>query len=125
VTWRSSAARVDPTTRVISLRSPLPLIVAGVCVTLAVIALVSWWPRAAPTDPYGAKMMSDREAVALVAGDVRNADVAAQALNQADARFEDGTWYVSVGDAQFHFSQRNRIVVADNSAAIDLQYRAR
>jgi len=122
VTWRSNVARADG---VISLRSPLPLIVAGVLVALAVMALVSWWPRPAPTDPYGAKMMSDQEAVALVVGGMRTADAATQALNQASVRFEDGTWYISVGDAQYHFSQRNRIVVADNAAAIDLQYQGR
>ena len=105
-----------------SLGSPLPLIVAGVCVALAVIALVSWWPRPAPTDPYGARMMSDQEAIALVAADIRDGGVAAQALSQASVRFADGSWYITTGDAQFHFSQRNRIVVADNPAAIALQY---
>jgi hypothetical protein len=113
------------TEQVISLRSPLPLIVAGVVVTLAVVALVSWWPRPAPTDPYGAKMMSDQEAVALVVSGMRSGDAAARALNEANVRFEDGSWYISVGDAQFHFSQRNRIVVADNAAAVELQYETR
>ncbi len=121
MTWRSNAARPDG---VISLNSPLPLLVAGVVVALAVMALVSWWPRPAPTDPYGAKMMSDQEAVALVVGGMRSADAAAQALNQPNVRFEGGSWYITVGDAQFHFSQRNRIVVADNAAAVQLQYRA-
>jgi hypothetical protein len=118
-------ARVDPTDRVISLRSPLPLIVAGVVVALAVMALVSWWPRPAPTDPYGARMMSDQEAVSLVVGSMRSAEAATQALDQANVRFEGGSWYISVGDAQYHFSQRNRIVVADNSAAVQLQYQGR
>jgi hypothetical protein len=96
--------------------------VAGVCVALAVMALVSWWPRPVPIDPYGARMMSEQEAVALVVATMRSGDAAMQALNQAETRFENGAWYVSVGDAQFHFSQRNRIVVADNAAAIYLQY---
>ena len=54
---------------------------------------------------------------------MRSGQAAAQVLNQGAVRFDDGTWYVSVGDAQFHFSQRNRVVVADNPQAVDFQYR--
>ena len=43
-------------------------------------------------------------------------------MNESQVRFDDGTWYVSVGNAHFRFSQRNRIVVADDPPAVQLQY---
>ena len=54
---------------------------------------------------------------------MRSGRSAAQILNQSVVRFDDGTWYVSVGDAQFRFSQRNRVVVSDTPAAVEFQYR--
>ena len=58
----------------------------------------------------------------IVAESMRSGESAARVSTQGSARFEDGTWYVSVGDAQFHFTQRNRIVVPDNQAASQLKY---
>jgi hypothetical protein len=108
---------------VVSLRSPLPMIVAGIGLTLLVIAAVTLPPRTTSPDPSQVETLTPQEARAVFAREMRSGDAAAQVLNQSTVRFDDGTWYLSVGDAQFHFSQRNRIVVADNTAAVQLQYR--
>ena len=105
----------------VSLRSPLPLIVAGVGVTLLVIAVVTLPPRPAPESPQTATL-SDAEALTIVAHDMRSADAAQKVMTQGQARFDDGTWYVTVGPADFHFTQRNRIVVAEDPPAIQLEY---
>jgi hypothetical protein len=106
----------------VSLRSPLPVLVAGVGVTLLVIALVTLPPRPAPTDPTQTAQLAEAEVLSLVAQDMRGGDAAARVLTEGKVRFDDGTWYVTVGGAHFHFSQRNRIVVADDVPAIQLQY---
>ena len=106
----------------VSLRSPIPLLVAGIGVALLVIALVTLPARPQP-EPTQAPNISPEEALTLVADAMRSGDVGLQIRSQGQARFDDGTWTVSLGDAQFHFSQRNRIVVADNAAAWQLQYR--
>ena len=66
---------------------------------------------------------SEREVLTIVAHDMRSGEAALQVVSSGQARFENGTWIVSVGDAHFHFSQRNRIVVADDDAARTLQFR--
>jgi hypothetical protein len=106
----------------VSLRSPLPLIVAGVGVALLVIAVVTLPPRPAGPDPSQTATLSDSEVRTLVAHEMRSGEAAARVMREAQVRFDDGTWYISVGDAHFHFSQRNRIVVADDPPAIQLQY---
>ena len=108
---------------VVSLRSPVPLLVAGIGVTLLVIAAVTLPPRPPAPDPSQTELLTHAEVKAIVAGEMRNGEAAVQILNAGNVRFDDGTWFVSVGEAQFHFSQRNRIVVADNPAAVQLQYR--
>src|SRR5215207_5525803 len=108
---------------VVSLRSPLPLLVAGVGVTLLVIAIVTLPPRPPAPDPSQTETLTQQEARAIVAREMRSGDAAIQIVNQGNVRFDDGTWYITVGEAQFHFSQRNRIVVADNQAAVQFQYR--
>jgi hypothetical protein len=108
---------------VVSLRSPLPLLVAGVGVTLLVIAAVTLPPRPPAPDPSQTETLTQQEARSIVAREMRSGDAAVQILSQSNVRFDDGTWYITVGDAQFHFSQRNRIVVADSQAAVQLQYR--
>jgi hypothetical protein len=118
-----SGRRMRDTNPLVSLRSPLPLLVAGVGVTLLVIALVTLPPRPAAPDPTAIETLTQQEAKSIVAEKMRSGQAAAQVLNQGAVRFDDGTWYVSVGDAQFHFSQRNRVVVADNPSAVDFQYR--
>lgn len=105
-----------------SLRSPVPLLVAGIGVALLVIAVVTL-PGRPTAEPTQTATISPEEALTLVANDMRSGDVAVQVRSHGQARFNDGTWTISVGEAQFHFSQRNRIVVADNSAAWQLQYR--
>jgi hypothetical protein len=107
----------------VSLRSPVPLIVAGIGVTLLVIAAVTLPPRPQP-EPAQTANLSDAEALTLVAHDMRSAQAAQRVMDQGQARFNDGTWTVSVGGAQFHFTQRNRIVVADNDPAVQLEYSA-
>jgi hypothetical protein len=107
----------------VSLRSPLPLMVAAIGVTLLVIAIVTLPPRPAGPDPSQAATLSDVEVLSLVAHDMRSGEAAARVMIEGKARFDDGSWYVSVGGAHFHFSQRNRIIVADDPPAIQLQYR--
>jgi len=105
----------------VSLRSPLPLLVAGLGLTVLVIAIVTLPTRqAAP--PVETENLTRQEALTIVADAMRSGTAAAQVLNQGDVRFDDGAWYVSVGAAQFHFTQRNHIVVADNPAAVQLKY---
>jgi hypothetical protein len=118
---RRRAPRMRDT--VVSLRSPVPLLVAGVGITLLVIAVVALPPRPPAPDPAQTETLTQLEAKSLVAREMRSGEAAAQILNLGNVRFEDGTWFISLGEAQFHFSQRNRIVVADNQAAVQLQYR--
>ena len=109
----------------VSLRSPLPLLVAGIGVTILVIAVVTLPPRPAPPDQaQKTATLGDNEALTLVAHEMRSGDAAARVMSEGQVRFDDGTWYISVGGAHFHFSQRNRIVVADDPPAIQLQYHA-
>jgi hypothetical protein len=107
---------------IISLRSPVPLLVAGVCVALAVIAVVTVLSQPSAAGQVKVATMGDREALAIAAGAMRAGDAAAQVMNLGQAVFEDGSWYIIVDSAQLHFSQRNRIVVADNDAAIKLMF---
>jgi hypothetical protein len=106
---------------VVSLRSPLPLLVAGLGAALLVIALVTLPQRPPPTTQT--ENLSPQEVRSIVAHEMRSADAAAQIVNRSEVQFDDGTWRVSIGEAQFHFTQRNRIVVADNDAAVQFQYR--
>src|SRR5947209_1894260 len=106
----------------VSLRSPLPLLVAGLGVAVLVIAAVTLPPRPPAADPSRAETISGQEALTLVADAIRSSDAAMLVIDQGQTRFDDGTWYISVGPAEFHFSQRNRIVVADNDAAKKLMY---
>ena len=106
----------------VSLRSPLPLIVAGVGVAILVIAVVTLPPRPPAPDPAQTATLSDAEVRSLVAHDMRSSQSAARVMAESQVRFEDGTWYVSVGNAHFRLSQRNRIVVADDPPAVQLQY---
>src|SRR5436190_22432744 len=118
---RRRAPRMRDT--VVSLRSPLPLIVAGLGITVLVIALVALPPRPPAPDLSQIETLTQQEARSIVAKEMRSSDAAVQVLNQSNIRFDDGTWFLNVGDAQFHLSQRNRLVVADNQAAVQLQYR--
>jgi hypothetical protein len=114
----------DTANPLVSLRSPLPLLVAGVGVAILVIAIVTLPPRPAPPDPAQTATLSESEVRTLVAHEMRSGDSAARVLSDGQVRFDDGTWYISVGGAHFHFSQRNRIIVADDPPAIQLQYTA-
>jgi hypothetical protein len=97
--------------------------VIGACAALLVVLAV-----ALASQPRGVQTktatLGDREALSIVASAMRSGDAAAEVLNAGQARFEDGSWYLTVGPAALHFSERNRIVVPDNPAAIDLLARA-
>jgi hypothetical protein len=105
----------------VSLRSPLPLIVAGVGITLLVIAAVTLPPRPQP-EPTQTPNLSREEALTIVAHDMRSGVAAAKVMSEGQVTFNDGSWYISVGGAHFHFTQRNRIVVADDAAGVQLEY---
>ena len=119
---RQRGRRFRDTSPLVSLRSPLPLMVAGVGVAILVIAVVTLPPRPAAPDPAQTATLSEAEVRSLVAHEMRSGSAAARVINESQVRFDDGTWYVSVGAAHFHFSQRNRIVVADDPSAVQLQY---
>ena len=95
--------------------------VAGVGVALLIIAAVTLPQRPAAPEPQTANL-SDAEALTIVAHDMRSSDAATRVMSEGRTRFDDGTWYVSVGGAHFHFTQRNRIVVAEDPPAVQLQY---
>jgi len=95
--------------------------VAGIGVTLLVIAAVTLPPRPAP-EPTQTASLSDAEALTIVAHEMRSPAAAERVMTEGQPRFEDGSWYISVGGAHFHFTQRNRIVVADDPPAIQLEY---
>ena len=108
-----------------SYRSPLPLLVAGVLaagIMIAVIALPT--ANQQQVDPATTTTLSDREALTLVAEKVRSGDVAARIMREGKARYEEGAWLITLGDATFHFSMRNRVVVPDNDAAVTLFFQA-
>src|SRR3954454_7387108 len=106
----------------VSLRSPLPLMVAGVGAAILLIAVVTLKPQPGAPDPTQTAMLSEAEVRSIVAHEMRSGDAAARVINDSQVHFDDGTWSVSVGGAHFHFSQRNRIVVPDDPAAVQLQY---
>lgn len=116
-TLTARARRADP------LRSPVPLLLGGMLAALVLILAVAQPSRQPAIDPGSLTTLSEREALTLVAEKVRSGDGARQVLAQGQARFEDGTWYVSVGDARLHFSVRNRVVVPDNDPALSLLFR--
>ena len=121
---RQSGRRVRAVANpLVSLRSPVPLIVAGIGITVLVIAVVTLPPRPPAPDPAQSPTLGDGEVLALVAHEMRSADAAARVVSEGQVRFQDGSWYVSVGGAHFHMSNRNRIVVAEDPPAIQLEYR--
>jgi hypothetical protein len=95
--------------------------VAGIGVTLLVIALATL-PFRPPPEPSQTANLSNSEALTIVAHEMRSGAAAARVMTDGQTRFEDGTWYIGVDDAHFHFSQRNRIVVAEDPPAIQLEY---
>lgn len=112
----------DAANPLVSLRSPLPLIVAAIGVTLLVIAAMTLPPRPSPDAALKTPTLSDAEALTIIAHEMRSGAAAARVMSEGQTRFDDGTWYVNVGGAHFHFSQRNRVVVAEDAPAIQLEY---
>src|SRR5712692_2076697 len=121
---RRSGRRVGAANPLVSLRSPLPMLVAGIGVAILVIAVVTLPPRPPAPDPTQNPTLADNEVLALVAHEMRSESAAARVVSDGQVRWDDGTWYISVGGAHFHLSNRNRIVVADDPAAVQMQYRA-
>ena len=103
--------------------SPLPLLAGGILVALLAIVLVTLPPKQAGPDGSKAAGLNDQEAIALVARDMRSAAAALRVSTEGRAHFEDGSWTVEVGNAQFRFSERNRISLPLNDAARALSYR--
>ena len=97
--------------------------VAAIGATILVIAVVTLPPRPPAPDPTQNPSLSDNEVLALVAHEMRSETAAARVVTDGQVRFDDGTWYVNVSGAHFHLSNRNRIVVAEDAAAVQLQYR--
>lgn len=104
-------------------RTPLPLLMGGIIAALLLILLVALPQRTPAPDPGQQTTFSDQEALVFAAQQVRAGDVARQIVATGTARFEEGAWQIAVGDARFHFSARNRILVPDNEAARTLQFR--
>jgi hypothetical protein len=105
------------------IRSPLPLLLVGVILALILI-VIAQAARQTPSPGTNQTTLSDREALTMVADKMRSGQAAEIVLSQGQARFEDGAWIVTVGDAEFHFSTRNQIVVPDNAAAERLEFGA-
>jgi hypothetical protein len=116
-----STARRRRQVPLVSLRSPLPLMVAGIGVTLLVIALATLPFRPQP-EAVQTPTLSDSEALTVVAQQVRSSASAQRVMTEGQTRFDDGTWYINVGNAHFHFTQRNRLVVAEDDPAIQLEF---
>src|SRR5262252_8793536 len=95
---RARGGAVNP---LVSLRSPLPLIVAGIGVTLLVIALATL-PFRPPPEPVQTATLSDSEALTTVANEMRSGASATRVMTDGTTRFDDGTWYITVGNAHFH-----------------------
>lgn len=104
------------------MRSPLPLLLAGLLLAVALIVAVSLRPAHPPANPDFGTTLSDREALTLVAQAMRSGVAARQVLDQGHAHFTGGVWQVTVGAAQFHFSPRNQVIVPDNQDAISLEF---
>ena len=106
-----------------SLGSPFPLLAGGIAAALLLIALVTLpIGRASAPDASELENLNEGEAITLVAREMRSGDAAIRVSSEGQARFDQGTWLVTVGDATFHFNQRTRIVVADNDAARALMF---
>lgn len=103
-------------------RSPLPLLAIGIVVAALVIVLVTLASRQAQPDASKTPAISDSEAISIVAHEMRSGAAAARVSAQGTAEFGDGAWTITVDDAQFHFTQRNRIVTAENAAARQLEF---
>lgn len=109
--------------RRVGVRSPVPLLLGGILAALLLILVVALPGRPPAPDPHSVATLNEREALVVVAQQMRSGAAAAQVLRQGRASFADGAWSVTVEGAQFHFTTRNRIVVPDNEAAVALQAR--
>lgn len=86
------------------------------------ILLVAVPARQGQLDVGSLQTLSEREAITIVAGAARAGEAAMLISGQAQAQYDDGSWIISVGEARFRFSERNRIVMPENDAARRLQY---
>jgi hypothetical protein len=119
-------ARVSsPDRSVFSLRSPVPLLAGGIAAALLLIALATLAAQRAGPDGSRREILSEQETIVLVAQQMRSSEAALRVAKEGKANFvEDEGWIVTVGDARFLFNDRKRIVIPQNDAARDLQFRA-
>ena len=118
-----SAVASSPPAPTPMIRSPLPLLAGGIAVALLVIALATLPARQrVGPDPSQRETLSEREALTLVAREMRSGEAAIRVLTEGQARFDDGSWFVQVGEARFRLSELNRIVWEENDAARALRY---
>src|SRR5438477_9821400 len=82
---RSGRQFRDTAHPLVSLRSPLPLMVAGIGVTLLVIAAVTLPPRPAP-EPTQTANLSDAEALTIVAHEMRSTAAAEHVMTDGQTR---------------------------------------
>ncbi len=94
----------------------------GIIVALLLVLIVALPARQTPIDPTTQTTYTDQEALTFAAEQARSGDAARAIVTQGHAQFSEGAWHITVGDAQLHFTARNRIVVADNDAALTLLY---
>lgn len=112
----------DAVRPLLSWRSPVPPMLAGIGATLVAIAVLTLPARPGASDQTKTPLFSPQEVLAVVAHGIHSSDGAAYVVEHGSVRFDDGTWYISVGGALFRFSQRNQIVVPDNDEAVQLEY---
>ena len=91
----------------------------GIAVAVLLIALVSFAPRPQTAE---VESLNRDEAVTIVANEMRSPAAALRVAREGQARFDNGNWIITVGDAAFRFNQRTRVVLHDNEAALLLRY---
>lgn len=104
-------------------RSPIPLLLAGIFTALLLLLAVALPSRRPPVDPTTSTTLSEQEALTIVAEKMRSGSAAVDVMARGRAEFDGGTWRVTVGDARFYFTSRNGVVVPDNEAARALKFR--
>jgi hypothetical protein len=119
-------ARVSSADRsLLTLRSPIPLLAAGIVAALLLIAFAALAARRDGPDPSKLEMLNEQETIALVAKEMRSSEAALRVATEGKAHFvEDVGWNVTVGDARFLFNDRDRILLPQNDAAREMQFRA-
>jgi hypothetical protein len=109
----------------LTLRSPIPLLAGGIAAALLLIAFAALAARWAPPDGSRREILNEQETIILVAREMRSSEAALRVAREGKADFvEDVGWNVTVGDARFLFNDRDRILLPQNDAAREMQFRA-